>query len=750
MSNTGDHASKVQIAAAPQNFQYGQTDCTGSLAGHSQCAIAVVFAPESTGSKTGLLSIGTDSGNLNATLSGTGLGTAHVQVLPVSASFPDVVAGQVSTAMPFVFTNTGDVAVGMGTMQVSDGFQLGTNGCGSTLGAHASCTVGVLFQPGTSGNKSGTLTVQAGTDTVQSTLAGNATQAAQAPVLQAASPAAITAGVTTTVHVTGTGLDSIDSMFVNGAATAFTHVSRTEITFQAAPPAWSLQPMSIVVHAAGSSGNSNAISLQLVAPPVSYDAAVRFTQQATMSTTPDQIAQVQARGYSKWIDWQITTPTYTYDRTGGVYAAYMNNAQKSGYALRQRVTMALKLIYTYGMADACSRAECGPYWEARLQQDALGNVRTLLYNVATSPLMGAFLQNANNFAYYPWTGSYRANANFAREFMQLMTIGPYKLNRDGSQVLDGSGQPVPTYSEENVLEAAGAMSGWTWGDISMYGQLLDGNPLLPMQVIESKHNPLAKNILPGVTLPAGQTGVKDMNDVVDTLFNHPNIAPFLCRRLIQHLVASNPSPAYITRIVSVFEDNGSGVRGDLAAIVKAILLDPEARRGDDPNGAYTQTETHYMEPVIFIANAASAAGVTFTDDEILNVTNALKEDIFISATVFGAYSPENKLPTGQYAPEVQLLNDASSLQKVAFVNNIAHGTQPGLIGDVSGSPLWNAASPQALVEQINHFLLHGTMPAALRGALTTYIADHPGKTANQMLTDMLVIVLNSSAYQVMH
>ncbi len=733
LTNTGDVPASFSAPVASANFVVATNSCTGSLPAHATCLITLAFRPATSGEHNGQLSVAGPNGTLACSATGSGIATD----LTISAAGGIVSLRTGETLQLTALLNGVPTTVAWSVDAASGAAVTGTGlfSAPTQAPADAAVVVHAATTAGPSASADITLTIQSAT-----------------PVLQSLVPSSAPLGTATTVHVMGTNLDRIDTLLLNGVSTPMTRISQSELSFSVTPPLSATGSLPVVgTYAEQANKDSNALALTLVEAPVTYDAAVRFTQQAAVGTTVDQIAQIQSRGFNKWVDWQFATDMYPYEtRSDMAYGTYMVNTQNSSYALRQRVTMALKQVFTFGASDPCFEAQCGHYWEARLQKDAFGNARALLYDVATSPLMGAFLQNARNYTRYPWTGESRANANFAREFMQLMTVGPFKLNRDGSTVFDANGSPVPTYNEDNVTDAAAALSGWSWADIGYYDSLLTGNPLLPMVPTESVHNPLAKTILPGVTLPAGQTANKDLNDVVDALFNHPNIAPFLCRRLIQHLVTSNPSPEFITRVVAVFEDNGKGVRGDLSAVIKAILLDSEARRGDDPNGAYTATETHYMEPLLYIASVVSAAGAVYTDDQIYHITGPLGQDLFMSQTVFGAYSPDNKLPTGPFAPEVQLLNDSASLEKVAFVNNITHGSIPGITADVSLSPFWNAANGTALLDRFNHFLFHGTMPAPLRTAMTAYISDHADKPLNEMVPDLILIATTSSSYQVIH
>jgi uncharacterized protein (DUF1800 family) len=214
------------------------------------------------------------------------------------------------------------------------------------------------------------------------------------------------------------------------------------------------------------------------------------------------------------------------------------------------------------------------------QNDAFGNFSTLLTDVTLSPVMGNYLDMVNNDK--PGNGV-DPNENYAREVMQLFSIGLEQLNHDGTPQLDGSGNPIPTYDQDTIEGFAHTFTGWTyptkpgatarWRNPEYYG-----GPMIPF---DNHHDTGSKLLLNGVTLPAGGTTQGDLTAALQNIFNHPNVGPFISKQLIQRLVTSNPSPEYVSRVAGVFNDNGSGVRGDLKAVVTAILLDQEARRGDE-------------------------------------------------------------------------------------------------------------------------------------------------------------------------
>ncbi len=261
--------------------------------------------------------------------------------------------------------------------------------------------------------------------------------------------------------------------------------------------------------------------------------------------------------------------------------------------------------------------------------------------------MGEYLSMANNDKADTTRGT-QANENYARELMQLFTIGTFLLNQDGSLQLDVNHQPVPTYTQSTIANFARVYTGWTY-PTQPGAKLQKHNPAYytgPMESFESNHDTGSKTLLNGVVLPAGQTAEEDLGAALVNIFTHPNVAPFVSKNLIQHLVTSNPSPAYVSRIAAVFDDNGSGVRGDLRAVVRAILMDPEARAGDSgPSLNPPDTSGHLREPVFFTASMLRGLGALVNDTNGLAGQAAkLGQTIFTPASVFNYYAPGYRIP----------------------------------------------------------------------------------------------------------
>lgn len=718
LSNTGTAAANVQSINVSGSFRSDTSLCLGALAANAKCTLAVLFTPSQSGTLTGSITFTTSTGSLTVTASGKGIS----QTLTISTAATSLREGE-STQL------TAQLNGGSTTQPITWRTDAGSVSTDGTYTASSNVTAS------TTAHITASLTT---TPSVTATLALPIGRAL--PTLTSSTPTQIDAGATTTLTITGTHLSNLSQLTINGLSQTFTKVSDTQISVQAAMQAWDSGSMTIKGSMSGSdAGSTGTLQLTVKALPVSYDAAARFLQQAAYGATPAAVQQVQQMGMGGWIDQQLKNPAYDYTSSAGLsYGQYYRNTQSLQYALRQRVSSALSHVYVTGGGTGCVSTDCGPFWEALLENDAFGNARTLLKDVALSPLMGMYLNNANNAAY----PGIVPNQNFAREYMQLMTIGTVQLNQDGTSVLDANGQLIPTYTQSNIADMANALSGWKYaraGDLLSQAQV-------PMVMAESWHDQSAKNILPGVTLPAGQKGEVDLDAVVDTLFNHPNYGPFLSRRLIQHLVTSNPSPAYIARISAVFADDGNGVRGNLGAVVKAILLDKEARKGDDTAQA-DPAIGHYMEPALYLANVMNAVQGVYTDDQVRNVDVSMGQPLYSPPSVFSYYSPDHMLSNGTYAPEAQLLTSANGVAKLGLIYSIFTNKQPGFSVNWKTSPFSNATSTDDFLTRVNHLLYHGQMPDGVRTTLTNYIAANAGSSINSMLPDLIFMAVSSAAYQ---
>jgi uncharacterized protein (DUF1800 family) len=277
---------------------------------------------------------------------------------------------------------------------------------------------------------------------------------------------------------------------------------------------------------------------------------------------------------------------------GGLATQFLANAVTNPDQLRQKVAFALSQIFVTSINTIIWNASMIPY-EQMLMADAFANYRKIMGDVTLSPTMGQYLNMANNALGNAATGTI-ANQNYARELMQLFTVGTTMLNPDGSPQLDANNLPLPTYGQAVIYDTSRVFTGWTYQPSSGPVEWDDYiNPAGPMVAYPAEHDPGAKSLLAGYLEPAGLSAQEDLNDALDNIFNHPNVGPFVGKLLIQHLVKSNPSPAYIQRVAAAFANNGSGARGDMPATITAVLLDPEARAND--NGGNDQPTDGHLE-----------------------------------------------------------------------------------------------------------------------------------------------------------
>ena len=372
-------------------------------------------------------------------------------------------------------------------------------------------------------------------------------------------------------------------------------------------------PATVTIQAALSSNSAinGTMTATITSAGLSVNVADRFLEQTTFGPTNPLIAQVQQTGLQNFLTAQLAMtvtpyadPAATETNNTLLQQRYFVQLISAPDQLRQRVAFALAQIFVIAGDKINTPQAYTPYLDL-LENDAFTNYRQIMQDVTLSPAMGHYLDMVNNDKPNVTTGTH-ADENYAREAMQLFTIGLSMLNEDGSLQLS-NGSPIPTYTQDTVVAFARAYTGWTY-PTQPGATLQKHNPAYwtgPMVAFESNHDSDPKQLLrytgaaSGGLLPGGQSAEQDLAGALDNIFNHPNVPPFVALRLIQHLVTSNPSPAYIQRVADVFKNNGSGVRGDMAAVITAVLMDPEARRGDNPATA-VGTDGHLQEPILYM------------------------------------------------------------------------------------------------------------------------------------------------------
>ncbi len=437
------------------------------------------------------------------------------------------------------------------------------------------------------------------------------------------------------------------------------------------------------------------------------------------------------------------------------------NALYAPDQLRQRVAWALHKIVVVSEETLPYPFQIAPYLRV-LDLNAFGNYRDILYQVTLNPAMGDYLNMDTSTKYDP-------NENYAREIMQLFAIGTELLNQDGSTQNDGLGKPLPTYDQSVIDEFKRVYTGWYIDQVPCPapngGDTCD-DWVNPMSYDPDLHDTDAKTLFSGfpggpVVLPAGQTGAMDLNQTIDAIFNHPNVGPYLARELIHSLVTSNPSPAYVERVAGFFNDNGAGVRGNLWTVVKAILLDPEARTAPtDPIFGHLKEPVLYLNNLLRSFHAMSADRSTQSDGNIEPFARELGQKVWKPPTVFSYYPQFYAAPpasAGVLGPEFGIMNSQTSLKRANWLNQMTFWG--GLAADPnSDTPLGTsldfseltilAGNPDNLVDRLNRLMLHGTMPDALHvsivGAVNAVDPADPLRRAYQAL----YLVGVSSIYQV--
>jgi uncharacterized protein (DUF1800 family) len=436
--------------------------------------------------------------------------------------------------------------------------------------------------------------------------------------------------------------------------------------------------------------------------------------------------------------------------------------------LRQRVAFAMSEIFVISTNSVNARAVTT--YQNTLSRDAFGNFYTLMKDVTLSPGMGAYLNMLNSAKPGVINGVPQiANENYARELMQLFTTGINLLNQDGTLQVDASGNPIPVYTETQVQAFARAYTGWTY-ETSTGGTppVLIGtaNYDLPMVAVENQHDLTAKILLNGTTLPAGQSAEQDLAGALGNLFAHQNVAPFVCHQLIQHLVTSTPSPAYVSRVSAVFNNDGTGTRGNLQAVIQAILLDPEARAGDT-NSSYDGG--HLREPLLYMTGVMRGLGFTFvgagagTGNEYYytpsNFTSALSEKPYTSGSVFNFFSNFYVIPgTTTNAPEFGLENTAAAVLRLTLADNIVYNRISDFTVDLSAtsalgimaSATGNATTDSTnLVNALNNIFMHGQMPSQVSAPIIAHVATIVNNPAERVRV-ATYLVITSSFYKVEH
>ncbi len=529
--------------------------------------------------------------------------------------------------------------------------------------------------------------------------------------------------------------------------------------------------------------------------PANDQEAARFLQQATMGYRLEEIANVRKLGFSAWIDAQFALPQH-YSFVEGVRQQKGNDPDARTWAqnvllpafafihsddqLRQRQMWSLSQIMVLGNPDGTGEYmgwSTASYHDA-LYQHSFGNFRELLEAVTLNPAMGNYLSHIYNLPDDPKTGRV-PDQNFAREIMQLFSIGLWELNENGTQKLDAQGQPIPAYTQADIIGASRVMTGWAPKGATQWpgGATFDlDSQLSPMQSNDRYHSGREKKFL-GVTIPEGSTDArKDLQIFLDRLANHSNTGPFIGKQLIQRMVTSNPTKGYVARVARAFANNGQGVRGDMKAVLKAVLLDYEAR---SEMAAQAETYGRIREPFLRFTqiarsfNARPHPETPFTFGAMTwdyDTRKGLWQSPLKAPSVFNYYQPGfspsgSELATrGLVAPEMQIttiesIGDVYTLLGTVLLEGVYttkdRDQRPRMYLDYA-QPLKLAATPDALVDELNLRFMSSPMSAELRGLVKERLAGagqgfpnstgEPVTPEQRLLAQAMMLVFASPEY----
>jgi uncharacterized protein (DUF1800 family) len=511
-----------------------------------------------------------------------------------------------------------------------------------------------------------------------------------------------------------------------------------------------------------------------------YFAASRFLQHATMGPSELMIEELldTDNDFDAWLENEFTKPTSylqpemeaIWDEIVAYYVgqgadpndlfgpyrlhfdyAYWETIMTNDDFLRHKIAHSLSQILVVS-----SNSDIGDWGDAMtgyydiLLEHSFGNYRDLLEEVTLSFQMGYYLSHLNNAKENPEANT-SPDENYAREIMQLFTIGLYELNPDGTRVLDGNGDAIPTYDQDDIQEFAKVFTGLGIGELIdpsnwPYNPFFGLDPWAavkdaPMVMYEDFHETVEKHLLGGEVLPANQPGMTDINMAIDNLFNHPNVGPFIGKLLIKRLVKSNPSPEYVGRVSIAFNDNGSGVRGDMKAVIKAILLDEEARSGE---AMLASNAGRAKEPMLKISSYARIMPLVVPNDRYWSqgygFYNNTGQHVLSAPTVFNFYLPDFQpigdiAAQGLTAPEFKLHNTSKAFSSINMYWALANYWEWDIFSNWEESGLasnvhldWEdflplADEPELLVNKLDKLMTFGQLSDQTRDNIIPVLND---------------------------
>ncbi|MCY3541892.1 MAG: DUF1800 domain-containing protein [Gammaproteobacteria bacterium] len=520
--------------------------------------------------------------------------------------------------------------------------------------------------------------------------------------------------------------------------------------------------------------------------------ASRFASQSTFGLRYDDIEEIAITGRKLWLEEQFNVPPTLHTpiaedlitrQTAGEWEEFVRNPLKlrtvihrfawwqqtmtAEDVVRQRVAYSLSQFFV--VSDRAIVLRLTPYsltsFYDLLLENAFGNFRDLLKGVALSPAMGHYLSHANNRKANPARNRF-PDENFAREVMQLFSIGLYELDIDGTLKLDADGEPIPTYDNDDIREMAKIFTGLTyageghyWG--RRYFDHTDAEVFsLPMIMYENRHEPGEKVLIDGTVVPAGQPGMDDVEAAIDVLFNHPNVGPFFCKQLIQRLVTSNPSPEYVERVARAFNGETGSPRGDMKAVLRAIFFDPEAEIG-----TWSQTFGRLKEPVVRIVSLARIFNYTSDSGEYYNTGYWLelfaKQHPLASPSVFNFYQPDYSpvgeiLDNNMVAPEFQITTSTTVIGITNYIglaifneNQLFHTFRPHF--EIPRIDLREyeelATKPDDLIKRLDIVLTQGQLSQATKNIVKDVLDNVDDVKERTQIAIYLILISPDSAVE---
>ncbi|MCS6996338.1 MAG: DUF1800 family protein [Casimicrobiaceae bacterium] len=515
--------------------------------------------------------------------------------------------------------------------------------------------------------------------------------------------------------------------------------------------------------------------------------AARLLLQATFGPRPGDTEAVLRQGVSAWLEAQFSAPVTRYtprewmpanrpdtciNQTSGPltpssycqrdnYTLFQPQREFFAHAinatpdqLRQRLAWAWSQFFVVSSVDVPQIYGIVDY-QQMLRDHAFSNFRELLTRVTLHAAMGRMLDMVNN---QKATATSQPNENFARELLQLFSIGLYQLGPDGRRVLDASGQPIPAFTEADVKALAAVLTGWTYPTVP-------GNRPQPLnRIVNVKgemeerrdYHHFGEERILGQVVSSTLTQSERLHRVLDIIFRHPNVGPFVSRFLIQHFVTGDPSPSYVERVANVFNDNGQGVRGDIKAVIRAILTDPEARGPAKWSPHYG----HLAEPVLLITRLARALGANTDGVFFRTLPSAAGQNVFNAPSVFNYYPPGYRLAaSGINAPEFAIYHASTAMARANLIYTIT-SAGPNIAPDptvygATGTQLdwasWSAlaATPAALLDRLDEFFFAGQMSATTRETIERAMLAIPASDALNRARLALYLAAVAPAAQVL-